>query len=250
MPYQLEKSEPLPRDPLVSSKKLKAEGGLAEEMVLLGWHVDTRRLLVSLPVDKHAAWCRSISVVLDRGETNQGELSSLVGRLNHVAFIIPSARHFMSRLRELELRSKNRRTVQLPDDVASDLRLWLRFLDRAAGGISMNLLSPRLPTHEYLSDASEHGLGGFSLDGRAWRLPLPEDCQGRLSLNMLEFIAAFIGPWIDILEGNLPPLSCCLSMTDSRTAQRRNGGSRSQTSERDSPPKGTPPGARRRRRWG
>lgn len=216
----VEKSEPLPRDPLVSGKKLRAEGGLAEEMVLLGWHVDTRRLLVSLPVDKHAAWCRSISVILNRGETDQGELSSLVGRLNHVAYIIPSARHFMSRLRELELRSKNRRTVQLPDDVASDLRLWLRFLDRAAGGISMNLLSPRAPSHEYLSDASEHGLGGFSLSGRAWRLPLPEDCQGRLSLNMLEFIAAFIGPWIDIIEGTLPPLSCCLAATDSTTAER------------------------------
>ena len=106
-------------------------------------------------ITKHNTWKNAL-----QAQDGAASDAAVVGRLNHVAFIIPSARHFMSRLRELELRSKNRRTVQLPDDVASDLRLWLRFLDRAAGGISMNLLSPRLPTHEYLSDASEHGLQG------------------------------------------------------------------------------------------
>ena len=34
---------------------------------------------------------------------------------------------------------------------------------------------------------------------------------------MLEFLASCIGPWIDILENNLPPLSCTLSETDSTT---------------------------------
>ena len=35
---------------------------------------------------------------------------------------------------------------------------------------------------------------------------------------MLEFLASIIGPWIDLVEGNLPPLSCILSMTDSTTS--------------------------------
>ena len=34
---------------------------------------------------------------------------------------------------------------------------------------------------------------------------------------MLEFVASTIGPWIDLLEGSLPPLSCILSMTDNTT---------------------------------
>ena len=37
---------------------------------------------------------------------------------------------------------------------------------------------------------------------------------------MLEFIASTIGPWIDLVEGNLPPLSCVLFMTDSNTSAR------------------------------
>ena len=35
---------------------------------------------------------------------------------------------------------------------------------------------------------------------------------------MLEFIASTIGPWIDLIEQTLPPLSCILSMTDSTTS--------------------------------
>ena len=35
---------------------------------------------------------------------------------------------------------------------------------------------------------------------------------------MLEHIASIIGPWLDIIEHNLPRLSCCLSMTDSTTS--------------------------------
>ena len=34
---------------------------------------------------------------------------------------------------------------------------------------------------------------------------------------MLEFLALCIGPWIDIIEDNIPPLSCTLSETDSST---------------------------------
>ena len=32
-----------------------------------------------------------------------------------------------------------------------------------------------------------------------------------------ELIASKIGPWINLIENNLPPLSCVLSMTDSTT---------------------------------
>ena len=36
---------------------------------------------------------------------------------------------------------------------------------------------------------------------------------------MIEFITANIGLWIDLIEDNLPPLSCILSMTDSTTTK-------------------------------
>ena len=85
--------------------------------------------------------------------------------------------------------------------------------------MSMNLLTCRCPTHECLSDACEHGIGGWSSSGRAWRFALPEEPWGRFTLNCLEFLAAVIGPWIDHIEGNLPTLSCVLSGTDSTTAE-------------------------------
>jgi len=44
-----------------------------------------------------------------------------------------------------------------------------------------------------------------------------ENLRWRATLDMLEFVASTIGPWIDLLEDNLPPLSCVLSMIDSTT---------------------------------
>ena len=81
----------------------------------------------------------------------------------------------------------------------------------------MNLISFRKPTHVYRSDACPWGLGGYSHFGRAWRFEIPENLLFRATLNMLEFLASCIGPWIDILKNNLPPLSCTLLETDSTT---------------------------------
>lgn len=81
----------------------------------------------------------------------------------------------------------------------------------------MNIISFRVPTHCYRADACPWGIGGYSSNGRAWRWELPENLRWRATLNMLEFIASTFGPWIDLIENNLPPLSCVLSMTDSTT---------------------------------
>ena len=83
------------------------------------------------------------------------------------------------------------------------------FLKRANSGINMNLISFRKPTHVYRSDACPWGLGGDSHLGRAWRFEIPKNLLFRASLNMLEFLASCIGPCIDLLEYNLPPLSSC-----------------------------------------
>jgi hypothetical protein len=45
---------------LASSTKLLAEGHLGEVKVILGWIVDTRRLLLSLPTDKYEEWSVAI----------------------------------------------------------------------------------------------------------------------------------------------------------------------------------------------
>ena len=76
----------------------------------------------------------------------------------------------------------------------------------------------REPTHCYKADACEIGLGGYSLAGHARSWETPTDLRNRASINLLELIASLVGLWIDQLEQNLPPLSCCLCESDSTPA--------------------------------
>ena len=214
---QHDPNDPVPRDHIVSISKLLAEAALEEQKILLGWHLDTRRLLVSLPEEKYIAWSNMIKDVIKRGSSSFDELDSLVGRLTHVTVIIPYSKHFMSRIRQEKKRAKNRKKIKLKSAPLEDLILHLDFLRLAREGISMNLLTYRKPSHVYRGDACPFGLGGYSEKGRAWRWYIPTELRFRATINMLEHLAAVIGPWIDLLEGNLPKFSCILSMTDSTT---------------------------------
>jgi hypothetical protein len=82
----------------------------------------------------------------------------------------------------------------------------------------MNLLTYRVPTHIYRSDACEHCLGGYSATGNAWRWEIPTHLQDRAHISLLEFLGCIIGPWIDIIEGALPANSITLAMSDSTNA--------------------------------
>ena len=127
-------------------------------------------------------------------------------------------KQFMSRIRQEKKRSKNRRSLKLKDEVLEDLRLHKKFLSLAKNGISMNLLTYRKPTHIFRVDACPFGLGGYSAQGRAWRWYVPKHLQFCARINMLEHLASVIGPWIDLIENNMPAFACILAMTDSMTA--------------------------------
>jgi hypothetical protein len=75
-----------------------------------------------------------------------------------------------------------------------DLELWRKFLRKAADGISINKLVCRWPMRIVRVDACPQGIGGYCLEsGIAWRYLLPESLLGRATLNLLEFLAAFVG---------------------------------------------------------
>jgi hypothetical protein len=64
-------------------------------------------------------------------------------------------------------------------------------------GLSLNLLSFRLPAHVLWSDAAEHAMGDFcAISGRGWRLELPVDCRvgyrDGISLNLFEFLGGIV----------------------------------------------------------
>ena len=96
-------------------------------------------------------------------------MAQLIGRLNHIAFVIPKARHFMSRLRRLEQSTNKRRTVRITNEAKKDSHLWLSFLLRAKDRISLNNIVFKKPTFRGLSEACKTGMGGYGkFTGLTW----------------------------------------------------------------------------------
>lgn len=216
----LDDSEPIPRDDNLSLKKFSAEALPEEQKIVLGWLIDAWALTVKLPQDKYLAWSRSIQQIIDDGFVRYPILEELIGRLQHLCRIIRFGAHFMGRLRQLlsSFNGKKYARRHTDKDHLKDLCLWLKFMRKAATGVSLNILVLRVPTHLYRCDACFHGIGGYSHRGRAWRYPIPEELRLRASINLLEFIGSVMGPWIDFIEGNLPPESSIFSQGDNTTA--------------------------------
>ena len=212
----LDPEDELVRDDFMCLHKMEAEGGLREILTILGWIINTRKLLISLPENKFIAWCAQIREILKDGKVSAEDLHTLIGRLNHAAFVIPMARHFLSRIRHLHDRASSKWTrLRISAWIRADLELWLTFLSQAYDGISLNLISFRQPTHIYMTDSCEFGLGGFSSKGKAWRWKIPENLLGRAHIGLLEFLAEVVAIWLDIIDGDIGEEDCALSMGDS-----------------------------------
>jgi len=212
-------AEPIPRETMAALAKLIAEARPEEKKIILGWAFDFRRLIAALPVNKFVAWSKAISCILQRGASTAKELETNIGRLGHLGRIIPAVNHFLSRLRELQRRAHNRRTVKITNVCRADLQLMLNFLRKARDGIDLNIVAYRSPDHVYRSDSCPYGLGGYTHLGFAWRFYLPANIRFRASNNLLEHLACIITVWIEILAGRLRRGDCCLSMTDSTTSE-------------------------------
>jgi hypothetical protein len=101
--------ELIPREPMEARNKLVAEATPEEIKLILGWMMDFRSLIISLPNNKHMVWSRSIQELLVTGSAKAKELETLIGRLGHLGMVLPFVYHFLSRLREWHHKSKNKR---------------------------------------------------------------------------------------------------------------------------------------------
>jgi hypothetical protein len=70
-------------------KKLVAKGQMSEVKTVLGWTINTRSLLLQLPFDKHKKWTKDITSILGQTKIKNKQLETLVGRLEHIATVIP-----------------------------------------------------------------------------------------------------------------------------------------------------------------
>ena len=213
--------EPIKRPNAPSLRKLEAEGMLREVITFLGWKIDTRAFTISLPEDKWINWRNEITMCLTRPHVTPEVLASLVGRLNHVCFVIPDARHFMNHLQKMKQVAEDRgRSIQISLGAKKDLQLWLQFLEYAASGISINLVVFRKPTLQSLSDASPWGIGGLSpttLVG--WRHEFTELKQRSFTMNCKEHIGVVVDSIIqakyDTSKADFP---CYLHRSDNTSA--------------------------------
>ena len=144
--------------------KLFAKAELEEMKIILGWLIDFRRLIISLPSNKFIAWTDSINKIVTRGTSTAKELETTIGRLGHLGAIMPFVYHFLSRLRNLQGRATKRRLNNIPQDCHNDLTLMLSFLHKAYTGIDMKLIALSRPTHIYRLDSCPYELGGYRLE--------------------------------------------------------------------------------------
>ena len=212
--------EPLPRDDLLSFDKLLAEGTPEETKHILGWEVDTRRFLLRLPVDKHTSWTTDIHRLLQLPTLTYDDLATTIGRFNHAAYVVPTARAFLCHLRRgKHYALKRGKPIILDPHQRTELKQWLFFLAQAREGLNLNLLTLREPTIILRADACEHGVGGYSMtSGVAWRYSIPQDYWGWLTLNLLEYIASVITIAVALHTQATPHHECLLSQLDSTTA--------------------------------
>lgn len=188
-------SKPIPREEMEVRIKLSTVAGLEEQKVILGWHIDFCRLIISLAHNKFIAWTDSIHDMLSCGTTTAKELESMIGRLGHFGTITPFVYHFLSRLRDLQWKASRRRfPITIPPPCTEDLQLMLQFLHKAFNGIDMNIIALRRPTHIYRLDSCPYGLGRYSHKGFGWRYELQEEHRFRATNNLLEFIASIVLP--------------------------------------------------------
>jgi hypothetical protein len=203
-PHGGDRSEPIPRRPLLLDTKLEAEWTPAERQVVLGWEIDTGERTIRLPWDKYVAWVEDIAEALRKGNVSKHDLESIVERLNHTSFIILLTRHFLRHLHQQIPHGRKPSTrVDLNRESVDELELWLKLPLQARNGISLNQMTTRNPSQLLFSDSCPFGLGGMTWQGRGWRLKIPKSSilfRHHEANNVLEYLAMVITIWLCLLH--------------------------------------------------
>ena len=90
--------EPVPTKQTLSLPKLKAEGTPSKVMMVLGWWLDTRKLLLRLPADKFRAYSKEVEEILAAWTIDGKDLESIIGKFVHASYAVPLSRHYLDNL--------------------------------------------------------------------------------------------------------------------------------------------------------
>ena len=153
---------------MLSLKKWLAEGRQEEIKTVLGWIINTRLLLVSLPHDKYNSYLKQFGNIIRLRKAEDKNLQCLIVLLKRTAYAVPNANFFINRLRHLQYVAEKTRWVNVPQTTIDNLLLRLYFLKQAKHGTNINNLIFRRPSHLYWADSCPFSLGGYSTRGRSW----------------------------------------------------------------------------------
>ncbi len=174
-------------------KNLKAEAGLAECNVILGWLFNFQCMTVALPKNKFLAWTERIKQMLTSGRTNTKYLKSTIGQLMHLSMVIPGVYHFLSCLRNLLWKAKQWHWTTISSTCMEDLQLMKTFIRDRPGKESVS--TSWLTANQHTSIIPTLALFPVSLVSyrvarHAWRFCIPSDSQFQASNNLLKHMAA------------------------------------------------------------
>ena len=110
-------------------------------MIVLGWWLNTCKLLLRLPDDKYQPYSREVEEILAAGRVDGKELESVIGKFVHTSYAVPLSRHYLDNLRfKLKSLKENNphRSQLLSNNKKSDFVLWLKILAKANKGVLLN----------------------------------------------------------------------------------------------------------------
>ena len=176
----------------VSQKKLdEGEGIWAVRKEILGWIFDGMARTIELPPNKVARIEASLTSILRHKRCTNGDLQSLLGKLQHATLGIPAGKGLLAPLYKKITNAKNtqKRTVRIPYNTPEYRLLYdYRTLIKLVGTRPTHCaeLVAGLPAYIGFCDACKHGVGGVWFAGSAylepivWRLPWPQDLVQQL----------------------------------------------------------------------
>ena len=92
---------------------------------------------------------------ISRKSANTEDLSSVLGRMENIAIVIPIFVHFIKNIIHLEIKA----TISTKNQFINmrskeDFKIVLKFLRKAKEGVNMNLVTFQSPNKIYINDAS------------------------------------------------------------------------------------------------
>jgi hypothetical protein len=194
------------RPPCINPTKWNEE--VFHHLTFLGYHIDSRRMTVSWPVDKRNKLRIFLDVLLDdnrnKRRSSPTSVSRVLGLVRHASFVAPMGTFRSLRLQHTfndivakapgitQLRRWYQRPcIRLPSSIISELTEFRSQLSDVVldpyWTRPIGLLVPRPPTITVFSDASTLALGGWSRVSELnhmWRVTLDDLITAGLPANM------------------------------------------------------------------